>query len=199
MFIGIEGIARKVTGAHIGVDGVARKVKKAYVGVDGVARLAWEAGGSSGGGESGPVLAYLYNGAGPMADINSVYTPELQKTYPYACIAYIGDFTYFLITSEPLNIVYQTAEESSSGEETVSACYTENEVNYIRYELSTDKETWRRIRQSSMQFHHIYIPIWSNADMKKYYSHYNRDTLETTYEATGMIGLEASEPVPVYI
>lgn len=88
MFIGIEGIARKVTGAHIGVDGVARKVKKAYIGVDGVARLAWEAG--------SPVRAYLYNG---------VKLPELlpaPEGYHHVCIvrgAWIGLYTLFFLPS----------------------------------------------------------------------------------------------------
>lgn len=38
-YIGINGVARKVTAPYIGVNGVARNVKSGYVGVDGVARL----------------------------------------------------------------------------------------------------------------------------------------------------------------
>lgn len=30
---------------------------------------------------------YLYNGVGPLPDIYSVYTPELQKQYPHAYVA----------------------------------------------------------------------------------------------------------------
>lgn len=36
--IGINGIARKITGWYIGIGGKARKIKKAYIGVGGVAR-----------------------------------------------------------------------------------------------------------------------------------------------------------------
>lgn len=92
MFAGIEGIARKASGAYIGVDGVARRAKKAYVGVDGVARLAWEAGGR--------VRAYLYN---------RVKLPEPPKwdaaAAPEAVIikSTIGD-TYFYCGKDMLSV-----------------------------------------------------------------------------------------------
>ena len=38
LYIGVDGVARKVKKAYIGVDNVARKVKKMYLGVEGVAR-----------------------------------------------------------------------------------------------------------------------------------------------------------------
>ena len=41
-YIGVNGVARNVTGIYIGVDGVARKVIKGYIGVDGVARLFYD-------------------------------------------------------------------------------------------------------------------------------------------------------------
>lgn len=41
-YIGVDGVARNVTGIYIGVDGVARKVIKGYIGVDGVARLFYD-------------------------------------------------------------------------------------------------------------------------------------------------------------
>ena len=37
-YVGVDGVARKVTKHYVGVDGVARKIKSEYVGVDGVAR-----------------------------------------------------------------------------------------------------------------------------------------------------------------
>lgn len=40
-FVGIDGIARLITGGYVGVDGVARKLVRGYVGVDGLARLCW--------------------------------------------------------------------------------------------------------------------------------------------------------------
>ena len=38
-YIGVNGVARKITTPYIGVNGVARNVKSGYVGVNGVARL----------------------------------------------------------------------------------------------------------------------------------------------------------------
>lgn len=38
-YIGVNGVARKVTTPYVGVEGIARKVTNGYVGVDGVARL----------------------------------------------------------------------------------------------------------------------------------------------------------------
>ena len=38
-YIGVDGVARKVTFPYVGVDGVARNITSGYVGVDGVARL----------------------------------------------------------------------------------------------------------------------------------------------------------------
>lgn len=43
VYIGADGLARKVKTCYIGVNGVARKVKKGYIGVDGVARLYFTA------------------------------------------------------------------------------------------------------------------------------------------------------------
>ena len=45
LYIGVDGVARKVKKAYIGVDNVARKVKKMYLGVDGVARCIFSGGG----------------------------------------------------------------------------------------------------------------------------------------------------------
>lgn len=39
IYVGVDGIARKVKKAYVGVDGVARKIKKGYIGVNNVARL----------------------------------------------------------------------------------------------------------------------------------------------------------------
>ena len=41
MYVGIDGVARKVKKAYVSIDGVAREIKKAYVGIDGVAREFW--------------------------------------------------------------------------------------------------------------------------------------------------------------
>ena len=41
IYVGVNGIARKVKAQYVGVSGVARKVTKGYVGIGGVARKAW--------------------------------------------------------------------------------------------------------------------------------------------------------------
>lgn len=38
LYVGVNGVARKVKAIYVGVNGVARKVKNGYVGVNGVAR-----------------------------------------------------------------------------------------------------------------------------------------------------------------
>ena len=43
-YIGVAGIARKVTKGYIGVAGIARKIKKAYIGIGGIARPCWSGG-----------------------------------------------------------------------------------------------------------------------------------------------------------
>ena len=44
LYIGVDGVARKVKKAYIGVDNVARKVKKMYLGVGGIARCIFSGG-----------------------------------------------------------------------------------------------------------------------------------------------------------
>lgn len=44
MYVGVDGVAKKVKRVYVGIDGVAKKVKRAYVGIDGVARLFWTPG-----------------------------------------------------------------------------------------------------------------------------------------------------------
>lgn len=56
MYLGVDGIARKVKKGYLGVDGVARKIKKAYIGIEGIARLAWSGGGFSYFGETTGIL-----------------------------------------------------------------------------------------------------------------------------------------------
>lgn len=43
-FVGVGGVARKITAGYVGVSGVARKIKAGYVGVNGVARLCYTTG-----------------------------------------------------------------------------------------------------------------------------------------------------------
>lgn len=43
IYIGVNGVARKVKTGYVGISGVARKIKKGYIGVNGVARLFYSA------------------------------------------------------------------------------------------------------------------------------------------------------------
>ena len=40
-YIGVNGVARKITGGYVGVNDKARKIIKAYIGIGGVARPCW--------------------------------------------------------------------------------------------------------------------------------------------------------------
>lgn len=44
MYVGIDGLAKKVKNMYVGVNGIARKVKKAYIGIGNVARLFFSSG-----------------------------------------------------------------------------------------------------------------------------------------------------------
>ena len=177
MFIGIEGIARKVTGAHIGVDGVARKVKKAYIGVDGVARLAWEAEGGSGGGESSGVRAYLYN------DTKAPQLPEWDREkYPNGILLYNSMLSTFQFRAYAENAYYFRGSDGTlyygcnypGGGAKVAWCYFNWDVENAAWsDLSTGFTTLRTIPDDV---------IWSNFDME--------------YEDT--LYMAASDPVPLY-
>lgn len=41
IYIGVDGVARKIRKGYIGIDGIAHKIKKAYIGIGGVARPCW--------------------------------------------------------------------------------------------------------------------------------------------------------------
>ena len=45
MYVGVNGVARKITSAYVGVNNIARKITKGYVGVGGIARQFWPGGG----------------------------------------------------------------------------------------------------------------------------------------------------------
>lgn len=66
IYVGVDGVARKVKKAYIGVSGKARKVKKAYLGVGGKARPVFSGGelayyGSSEDGAVMPLSEVKYN------------------------------------------------------------------------------------------------------------------------------------------
>lgn len=199
MFIGIEGIARKVTGAHIGVDGVSRMVKKAYIGVDGVARLAWEAGGSSEGGTDSTtgVRAYLYNG---------VKLPELPEwdrvAYPYALMFYFDASAY--VSGTTIAKLYLFDKEAHyvglmkfSGVNTVVRYDLVSDIKLAEYaELANIAETITQANVWTYNKTEAYAEddsfrtpttsyiIWSNYDVVK--------------SSDGSIISTASDPVPLY-
>lgn len=85
IYVGVDGIARKVKKAYIGVEGLARKVKKAYIGVGGVARPVFSGGelvhyGSS---EDGAVEALSARGCDSSAAIAgscAIFSPSNTHT-----------------------------------------------------------------------------------------------------------------------
>ena len=40
-YVGVGGVARKISKGYVGVNGIARKIIKAYIGVNGIARPLW--------------------------------------------------------------------------------------------------------------------------------------------------------------
>lgn len=44
VYIGVDGVAKKVKKIYCGVDGIAKKVKKGYIGIGGIARPFWTGG-----------------------------------------------------------------------------------------------------------------------------------------------------------
>lgn len=60
-YVGVAGVARKVTAQYVGVAGVARRVIGGYAGVAGVARKTWEARPMP---ESVSITLYLKNSSG---------------------------------------------------------------------------------------------------------------------------------------
>lgn len=61
-FIGVDGVARKLSKKYIGVDGVARKISKGYMGVGGVARQFWPGGEPVSGLPVGSIVSTPVNG-----------------------------------------------------------------------------------------------------------------------------------------
>lgn len=96
IYVGIDGLAKKVGNMYVGVDGIARKIKKGYVGVDGVARLFYDADG----GKAEPLYIYL---SGWSAIQNADYGRKNSSIWTKAGLAYADDNEYAQITE---NLVY---------------------------------------------------------------------------------------------
>lgn len=56
-YVGLNGIAKRISSGFVGINGVAKKIKSAYVGVDGVAKLCWNNAPS----ETLPYLSFIGN------------------------------------------------------------------------------------------------------------------------------------------
>lgn len=61
-FLGVNGVARKISNKYIGVNGVARKISNGYIGVNGVARQFWPGGEPLSGLPAGSIVATPLNG-----------------------------------------------------------------------------------------------------------------------------------------
>ena len=132
-------------------------------------------------------VAYLYNG------VRLPPLPELVYPHAYIAKSLLGG-TLLFITDTPLNATYIPAEETSSG---VDYEYGMNSngvaVNILQYNYNNNTGQWDYKGESNRVFSQVHEPLWANTDMEKYY--YRGDDV---YEATGIIGFEASDPIPVY-
>ena len=138
-------------------------------------------------------VAYLYNG---------VMLPALpewdREKYPYAYMttSILSSNPSIYFTDIPLNATYT---KSDTGEGTIWGVNSNGvSVNRLQYNYNKSTWLWDYKGASSLVFGHTFKPFWANTDMEKYYSLRNDETGEITYEPTGTIGLEASEPIPVY-
>ena len=142
-------------------------------------------------------VAYLYNGV-RLPGLPSEWNPE---THPHVYITQTlgrGDYSLYF-TDTPLNATYYPADSASSGVESLSGVNSDGiSVNYKLYVYSSEAEQWEYRRDSSLVFQQVYVPMWANTDMEKYYYYYDSETSTGNYEATGTVGFSASDPVPVY-
>lgn len=114
---------------------------------------------------------YLYNGA-LLPDIETVYTPEVQKTHPYVVIFYSDSLTVFSYKS-----YCSTAPFVCS-----SAGYLENLGEVLEATCAKTSDVWEEFVPYESWAQWIIRPKWCNHDI---------------LNSDGTLYLAASEPVPV--
>lgn len=135
-------------------------------------------------------MKYLYNGVGPLPDIYSVYTPELQTQYPHAVLDNYGGSVgiRLFVCSAPIGIYYH----NNLGH-ILSAGSSADNIRFDFVEFRNTDNTWTeyRTRQGvtylAKDLDIAYKPVWANADLYRT----DRDTGAVT------LVLETSDPVPV--
>jgi len=140
---------------------------------------------------------FLYNDVGPLPDIRSVYTPELQSKYPNACIVYYEtQGLYHLYATQVPGYVYWIVVKG----EFVSL--GDGLSQYLKAELDASSSEW--VDKSpeytdpetsggySANFD-VKAFVWSNHDI------YYPDDYSHDPALAGTLKFAASEPVPVGI
>lgn len=155
---------------------------------------------------SNPVPLYSYNG---------VELPELPEwdrvTYPYA---YIGKAPWFGILDAYTHYVLRvsnapircTVTVRSDGSLAPDGWNTHNEdgiayyARYIEYRCPADSMGWSYYSTEERAFGETHKPLWTNTDMDAYtYDGAGDSETGKKYTPLGCVGLEASDPRPVYL
>lgn len=113
-YVGVNGVARKISKKYVGVDGVARKISKGYVGVDGVARKfvsgePWEEALSMVGTSAASLDALLKNSSACTALANNSSALSIMaNNYASQISSYVSNESYF---TDGLNyLAYKTGK-----------------------------------------------------------------------------------------
>ncbi len=129
----------------------------------------------------GEPVAYLYGKAKVrLPDIYSVYTPELQKEFPFASIVHGVGYYYLLCWS-----VLPVVEQGSTGLDAYGPQEDATIRQFQRSSFADPSDPWVDIEQTSRPagVMNIVAPFWTGTDL---------------YRTDGSRYLEASDPIPVY-
>lgn len=151
------------------------------------------------GGQTGEVgaRAYLYNGV-KLPDINSVYTPELQKTHPYAVI--VKGRTRYLSKDEGLDANYDGSEyELVVTDKPLTFSESVGAIWYNINDNAHDTEATGMYSHLKMDGELVAAPTWNNSTNTFYavsgipvWSNY------TLTNETDLTLPAPSDPVPLY-
>ena len=130
-------------------------------------------------------VAYLYNG------VRLPALPEWDReAYPFAVITQNGYITRLWFTEKQMSAIYKNNE--------LHGVYIPDEIAYEEYRYKSATNEWYLYRAEiyNSSGGYIFFPIWTNVDMLR--KNQIPDTSPVEYEDTTLIGLEATEPIPVY-
>lgn len=119
-YIGIDGVARKVSKLYVGVGGVARAVTKAYVGdADGKARLWYQAGTPLGGYAVGSIVQLQVSGVWKDFIV-------IQNGAPDSDLYTGGDGVWLLLKDIYVKTAFDVRSSSASYPDTAARTYCES-------------------------------------------------------------------------